>query len=41
MLIIKLWHGGKKTEFAIPIVDYTLESAINWLYPFYRLIYDH
>jgi len=40
MLIIKLLHAGRKTEFGIPITDYTVESKINWLYPFYRLIYD-
>ena len=39
MLIIKLSHSGRKTEFAIPITDYTVQSPINWLYAFYRLVF--
>ena len=40
MLIIKLMHGAKKTEFAIPIVDFTIPSKNNWLFAFYRLVFD-
>ena len=39
MLIIKLMHGGKKTEFAIPIVDYTKIDNRNWLFAFYKLVF--
>lgn len=39
MLIIKVHHNSRKTEFGIPIVDYCRESDINWLYAFYRLVF--
>lgn len=40
MLVIKV-HHSKKTEFAIPLTNYCVESSINWLYPFYRLMYEN
>ena len=39
MLVIKVHHSSRKTEFGIPIVDYCRESSINWLYHFYRLLF--
>lgn len=39
MLVIKVHHNSRKTEFGIPIVDYCQESNINWLHAFYRLVY--
>lgn len=38
-LVIKVHHGGRKTEFGIPIVDYTRPSDKNWLLAFYRLLF--
>ena len=41
MMVLKILHANKKTEFAIPITDYTVESNINWLYAFYRLLFEN
>ncbi len=40
MIVIKIHHGGKKTEFAFPFADYTIISEHNWLYPFYKLMFN-
>ena len=40
MLVIKIQHSNRKTELGIPIVDYCVNGAHNWLYPFYRLVYS-
>lgn len=41
-LIIKVKHGGMKTEFAIPVLDFCLnEDPANWLFSFYRLLMEH
>jgi hypothetical protein len=40
MLVIKVHYSTIKTEFAIPLTNYCFESNINWLYPFYRLMYQ-
>lgn len=39
MLVVKVHHNGRKTEFGIPIVDYCRQSQINWLYAFYKLVF--
>lgn len=36
-LVIKLKHGLKKTEFGIPIANFSYPHYKNWLYYFYRL----
>lgn len=38
MLVIKV-HAGRKTEFGIPIVDFTRASDSNWLLAFYKLLF--
>lgn len=40
MLIIKVHHLNRKTEFGIPIVDYCLQGPNNWLLAFYKLVYS-
>lgn len=39
MLVVKVHHSGRKTEFAIPVTDYCIASENNWMYAFYQLIY--
>ena len=39
MLVVKLRHGGKKTQFAIPIIDFSEGGAHNWLLALYGLVY--
>ena len=41
MLVIKLHHAGRKTEFGIPIVDFALDGPNNWLKHFYDLVYGY
>jgi hypothetical protein len=40
MLVVKVHHSNRKTEFAIPIVNYCEESEFNWLLALYRLVYS-
>lgn len=35
-LIIKIKHGIFKTEFGIPLTQFSARSSNNWLYSFYR-----
>ncbi len=39
LLVIKVHHGSRKTQFGIPIVDYCNDMRTNWLYAFYGLLY--
>jgi hypothetical protein len=37
-LIVKIMHGIEKTEFAVPVVDYGLKVAYNWLWGMTKMI---
>lgn len=37
-LIIKIKHGLSKTEFGIPLTQYSTRTVKNWLYGFYRTL---
>lgn len=36
LLIVKIWHAGKKTEFGFPLTDFL--STASWLYNFYCMM---
>ena len=38
-LIVKIKHNREKTEFALPLCDYSGPDRRNWLLAFYRLMF--
>ncbi len=39
VLIVKLMHSNhEKTEFGIPLMNFTLKERHNWLYQFYKMM---
>jgi len=41
VLIVKVMHSNhEKTEFGIPLMNFTLKERHNWLYQFYRMMME-
>lgn len=39
-LVVKIKHGGDKTELAIPVMDFCNKSLMNWIWAFYVMLRD-